>query len=151
MKQSKVKPIMFLMAVITVFSTQAQTKATVQPQSLQPSMPVLSEATKALCKSAESLIEDHLKSIAYDSVAGITDNSAPRETNRQLKVVAATNQVQIQQLHMHSLHCPAIQWSISHTSYTAAAFGCSVASTSNDEFKEKCNRKNWSRSATKSD
>lgn len=151
MNLSKVKSILLLIAVLMGFSTQAQTKASGQMQSVQTSIPVLNESTKAMCKSAESLIEDHLKSIAYDSVAGITDNSAPRETNRQLKVVAATNQILIQQLHMQSLHCPAIQWSISHSAFTSAALNCSLASTSNDEYKEKCNRKNWARTLNKNE
>ena len=151
MKGFKIKSIILLMGLLTGFSTQAQTKATVQPQSLQPSMPALTEATRALCKTAESIIEEQLKSIAYESVAGIGDNSAARETNRQLKVVAATNQLHTQQLHMQSLQCPAIRWNITHTVFISDALGCSLASTSNDEYKEKCNRKNWSRTTNKSE
>jgi hypothetical protein len=145
----KIKSIILCSVIAIGVTAEAQTKAVQQP--IHQPVAAMNEVTKTLCKSAESLIEDHLKSIAYDSVAGITDNSAPRETNRQLKVVAATNQIQIQQLHMQSLQCPAIQWSISHSAFTSAALGCSLASTSNDEYKEKCNRKNWSRTVNKSE
>ena len=145
----KFKSIILSTVIVIGVTAEAQTRTAQQP--IQQPATVLSESTKALCKTAESLIEELLKSIAYESVAGIGDNSAPRETNRQLKVVAATNQLHIQQFHMQSLQCPAIQWSISHSAFTSAALGCSLASTTNDEYKEKCNRKNWARTVNKSE
>jgi hypothetical protein len=145
----KLKSIILSTVIVIGVTAEAQTKTA--QQTIQQPGTVLSESTKALCKTAESLIEELLKSIAYESVAGIGDNSAPRETNRQLKVVAATNQLHIQQFHMQSLQCPAIQWSISYSAFTSAALGCSLASTTNDEYKEKCNRKNWSRTVNKSE
>lgn len=145
----KIKSIILSTVIVIGVTAEAQTRTAQQP--IQQPVTVLSESTKALCKTAESLIEELLKSIAYESVAGIGDNSAPRETIRQLKVVAATNQLHIQQFHMQSMQCPAIQWSISHSAFTSAALGCSLASTTNDEYKEKCNRKNWSRTVNKSE
>ena len=113
-------------------------------QVVQPSAEVL-----RLCKSAEGLLEDGLKAIAYESFAGILDNSAPRETNRQLKIVAATTGIQVQQAHLQSLGCPALLLPITHAPYISAAISCSLAK--GDEIKEKCDRKSWVRSQSKPD
>jgi phosphoserine aminotransferase len=110
MKNFKFKFFYVILCSTTVFTVQAQTKPAQQP--IQQPVAVISESTKALCKTAELIIEESLTTISNETISGIADNSAPRETNRQLRVVAATNQILIQQLHMQSLQCPAIQKSI---------------------------------------
>lgn len=110
-------------------------------------VPPPSAEVMRLCKSSESLIEDALKAIAFENVAGILDNSAPRETNRQLRVLAATGSIQIQQAHMQELRCAPIVLPISHLYYSSAALACALAK--GDEAK--CDRKAWVRAEPKSE
>lgn len=149
--RNKIRNLTLSVAILSVFVV-----ANAQPKNISPSsnvspQVVLSENTKSLCRASEGYIEENLKSIAYENISGIGDNSAPRETNRQLKINAAGNQITNQLIHMQSLQCPAIQWSITHTVFTSYAIECSLAVTRNEDYKEKCNRKNWTRTPPKSE
>ena len=139
---------MMFLAVSCVHSQPKNTSSTSTGVFVHSQM---TEAARALCKNAESLIEDSLKTIAYENTSGMGDNSAPRETNRQLRIVAASNVIYTQQLHMQSLQCPSIQWSISYLPFTSFALTCSLAIARNEDYKEKCNRKSWSRENGKSE
>jgi hypothetical protein len=119
--------------------------ATAKPSTVVEASP----ETLRLCKLAEGQIEDALKAIAFEGVAGILDNSAPRESNRQLRITAATMNIQVQQIHMNSLGCPAIQWTLAPSIYGTAPMACALAS--GESTKEKCDRKLWVRTALKLD
>lgn len=131
--------------VVFFFATSVTAQTNTRQAAAQAASP--NAEVLRLCKSVEGLIEDGLKAIAYESFSGILDNSAPRETNRQLKIVAATTGIQIHQAHMQSLGCPPILTPLTHTPYVSAALTCSLAK--GDESKEKCDRKSWVRTQPK--
>jgi len=114
-----------------------------------PTQNNLSENSKVLCQASESFIEEGLKTIAFENVSGIMDNSAPREANRQLKIVAAGNFITSQLIHMQTLQCPPLQWSISHSVFVSSALECSLAISRSEDYKDKCNRKNWIKNIAK--
>jgi hypothetical protein len=138
--------------VLTFFTTSvvAQTKPAPKSPNSQAAPSVQREPRENLCRNAESLIEEDLKIIALETVFERNDDSALRATNYKLEINAAYQRIQIQQFHMQSLQCPAIQWTLSPSFYMSFAVDCYRAQSKGDS-KFQCDKKNWIQKANKTE
>jgi len=114
---------------------QGQTKPAGKSQPVEPASP--------LCAETAELIEDALKEMALGRYGALGDNSAPRESNRQLRVVAASTTITNLLLQRQSLGCPAYTKSLSPDAYRVAAAECSLATGSSAAAK--CVTSSWRR------
>jgi hypothetical protein len=76
------------------------------------------------CKGFADAIDGRMKMAAYDYSDGLMDNSAPRETNRQLRLALAMTEIGIQVQLMGQHKCPPINKPINIDTYFASAIEC---------------------------
>lgn len=84
----------------------------------------LDQKPAADCKQFVEAIDATLKLAASDYSEGFLDNSAPRETNRQLRLALAMSQINANIQLMSENKCPAISEPIDVAVYFAAAIEC---------------------------
>lgn len=90
------------------------------------------------------------KTLAQLSIDGVGDNSAPRETNRQLRILNRTLQKQMTLQLMLANHCSSLpdQADISGD-YMVNALECETAllRRSNDDLPGECDKSKWQKSS----
>lgn len=101
-------------------------------------------APDPLCDRIQAGIEVALKEIAYNSLSGFLDNSAPRETNRQTKINGYWQSIEVQLLHANALRCPAPTRLLVWDAYKRAALFCYTEERAS-RGREACDRNSWLR------
>lgn len=103
----------------------------------------------ALCSRLSDRIESVIKEISFESAAGIGDSSTPRETARQLRIVADYSALQLALSQQQAAKCKPFVEAVSGNEYSSAATKCARASQSTsrtyDEIDTACDRKAWRR------
>jgi hypothetical protein len=112
----------------------------------------LAANSHAGCKELAAAIADSEKAIAGQFSQGIGDDSAPRETTRQLRVSNELAAIQINLVLMERQKCPLPTDPVdTHgTVYLSPALDCARITMSGTpaEAKEACNTSNWKRAKT---
>lgn len=125
-------------------SKQTQQKVGAQNRGQVGSAAVIPD--EGLCKALDALIEDSLKTVAFESNSGTFDDSAARETNRQLRAIAAYAQLQMQLMHMQMIKCEAPVRILDPKAFNDHAISCVIAQrASARDAKERCDRTLWQR------
>lgn len=103
------------------------------------------------CKELTAAVEASQKELAFQHVDGLLDNSAARETNRQLRSLNELQAIRANLVLMQSARCamPAQPIDSSGSEFISAALDCKLAIEKNgvqaDEAKVACKRSDWSR------
>ena len=97
-----------------------------------------------VCEALATEVESSLKELAYYSVNGNFDDSAPRETNRKLQKVVAANLIQANLALMQANKCAMPRLPIYESAYRSAALKCLTAEQT-DTAAPECIRTKWSR------
>lgn len=100
---------------------------------------------EGLCRALDALIEDGLKTIALETSGGSLDDSAPRESNRQLRSIAAHMQVQIQLTQMQMLRCAPPVRVLDPKAFNDQAIGCAISQRTSVKTAERCDKSLWQR------
>lgn len=108
-----------------------------------------SSYAETICDRLSDRIESAIKEISYETFSGIGDNSAPREANRQLKIIAGYNALQLTVLQQQAAKCKPYLEPVNGVEYKNDALKCTQASASAsrtyDEIEQVCARKSWKR------
>ena len=98
---------------------------------------------QVLCDVYNNVYEGANKTIASVEAEGTFDNSAPRETNRQLKVLneRILQLIVIQQMHAHGCKIP--KTTSSGVGYTVDATKCSTERIMGNIGAPECDQTNW--------
>jgi len=99
-------------------------------------------AQKVDCASLNSQFESSNKELSYLNTSGLTDDSAPRETNRQLKAVNERLAQSMVLDRMIQAKCALPSQLSDDVYYWKPAFDCAMARGDAD-IKEKCDRSKW--------
>ena len=97
------------------------------------------------CDALATEVEASVKELAYYSVNGAFDDSAPRETNRKLQKVVASNLIQANLALMQANKCTLPKLPIYESAYRSAALKCLSAEQPKDGVAPECVRTKWSR------
>ena len=103
------------------------------------------------CKELAAAIEASQKELAFQHVDALLDNSAPRETNRQLRALNELQAIRANLVLMQSAKCPMSTDPIDSggSQFISAAVDCKLAMEKNgiqaDETKAACKRSDWAR------
>jgi hypothetical protein len=101
-------------------------------------------AQSALCKQLDAHIQREEKDIAAEIASGMGDNSAPRETTRQLRISNSWSAIHVAMVNMQANHCPPIGRDISDTTYIVAALACATDRLAGaTSSPPSCNRTDW--------
>jgi hypothetical protein len=104
-------------------------------------------AAQQTCANYESAIDTGLKFIALEKAEGIGDNSAPRETNRQLKIANELAVIQANLALLIASKCPPPARSLNTSAYFLPAMKCSTARMKGEQKPAACELKDWKRDA----
>lgn len=109
-----------------------------------------SAMAQSICAPISESIENRLKKIASELYGeGMTDNSAPRETNRLLRVQNEIGMISVEVNLMAQNKCPPLKEPIDAAYYASTAMQCGIKTrmaTDKTSVVEECNRKKWTRS-----
>jgi len=101
------------------------------------------------CEQLGAAVEDGVMELTFIRVDGVTDNSAARETNRQLQKVVVTNLMQMHLTLMAANKCPLPKTTFSDGAYYLDALNCSTAllkaKQSDKDMPPECDRRKWVR------
>ena len=101
-------------------------------------------AQSQLCQQFDSQIRLAEQNIASEFAEGIGDNSAPRATNRELRVNTYWTQIHVNLVQAQSNRCPPITRVISGSHYLSAALTCATdRMRSGGTTPDSCKRSNW--------
>jgi hypothetical protein len=102
------------------------------------------------CEALAGAIEGGLKALSFISANGMGDNSAARESNRQLEKVVETNLMQMNLGLLQANRCPAPKGPLVDNVYYLDALKCSNALMRGRNENDKnnppeCDRSKWKR------
>lgn len=97
------------------------------------------------CDALAAEVEASVKELAFYSIDGSFDDSAPRETNRKLQKVIASNLIQSNLSLMQANKCPMPKLPVYESAYRSAALKCFTAEKPKDGLAPECIRTNWTR------
>lgn len=97
------------------------------------------------CSAFEGLIDGSLKNMALEVAMGIGDNSAPRETNRLLRINNELQSINAYLTLMTQNKCPPVKYAISAAPYSIQAAECRLATLNSEDKSPACDMKNWQR------
>jgi hypothetical protein len=110
---------------------------------------VKSQAPQDVCERLSAAVEDGVKELSQIRVDGLTDDSAPRETNRQLEKVITTNLMQMHLTLMQANKCTLPKTTFYDTAYYTDALSCATARlkarADDKETPPDCVRSKWTR------
>jgi hypothetical protein len=115
------KVVVLLAVIFTLFSSQAN--------------------AETLCQQLENSIEPTIKAVAMIKAGGFSDNSAPRETSRQIQV---NNELQLISMHLTLLaqnKCPPRSTPVDPSIYMMDALECATATGKGREVA--CDMRTW--------
>lgn len=103
-----------------------------------------------VCENLGTAIESGMKELSFIRVDGAADNSAARESNRQLEKVVVTNLMQLNIGLMQANRCNLPKTPFSDSAYYLSALSCSNALLKaqldrSSESPVECDRSKWSR------
>lgn len=138
----------FVLILISYASSDA---ASLPPDPSNPS-----SSSSSLCSQYKDEIELSLQNIASENASSVADNSAPRETYRQLKINNELHRVSINLELMQKNACSVSGLTIPHRAYAVSAMDCQAANsdrllnamrngTVQADAPVDCDRKNWER------
>jgi hypothetical protein len=96
-----------------------------------------------VCQQFEWQIRTAEMNLAAELADGFGDNSAPRETNRQLRYANSWASVQTHLGLMAANKCPLFSRPITATTYLTAALECATARLKAEKDSPKCRRNLW--------
>jgi hypothetical protein len=102
-------------------------------------------AQQGPCDALAGEVEASVKELAYYSINGTLDDSAPRETNRKLQKVVASNLIQSNLVLMQANKCPMPKLPIYESAYRSAALKCFTAEQPKEGIALECVRTKWTR------
>jgi hypothetical protein len=107
--------------------------------------PAVRAQGNALCSQLDSHIRQEQKLIASETAQGFGDNSAPRETSRQLRISNSWAAISVAMLNMQANRCPALGRDVSDVAYLIPAMNCATdrMRASPSSRPESCNLENW--------
>jgi hypothetical protein len=102
------------------------------------------------CDNLAAAVESGAKELSFIRVDGAADNSAARESNRQLQKVVATNLMQMNLSLMQANRCNLPRVPFSDSSYYLSALSCSTALLKSQlnqvsDSPAECDRSKWTR------
>jgi hypothetical protein len=102
---------------------------------------------QAVCDRLNANIESNLKDLAFERTSGLIDNSAPRETNRQLKASSALAAIQLTINQQQIAKCKPYVEPVTGKEYEAAASKCYLAfqTGQKESIKDACDRSIWAK------
>jgi hypothetical protein len=100
---------------------------------------------QSACDALSAEVEASVKELSYYSVDGTFDDSAPRETNRKLQKVVASNLIQSNLALMQANKCPMPRQPIYESAYRSAALKCLNAEQPKEGVAAECIRTKWTR------
>lgn len=100
-------------------------------------------AQSVLCRQLEGQIRLAEMNMAAEFAEGVGDNSAPRETTRQLRIGNQWAAVQAHLATMQANSCAPISRAISGSRYIGAALACSTDRLRGQSNPESCKRSTW--------
>ena len=156
----KAAVVIFASAIaLNAVTASAQKKPAATPDAPSAGAP-LGESTVAACNAFLLSIDNNLKAIAAEDSDGFMDNSAPRETNRQLRMIGLRQSNQIALMQMSSMRCSLPTDLLSDNAYSVAAMVCAMSKRANaatvsmggkvspdktQETESQCDRSKWPR------
>jgi hypothetical protein len=101
------------------------------------------------CDKLAAAFESGVKELSFIRSEGVPDNSAARETNRQLEKVVTTNIMQMHLTLMQANKCTLPTANISDVDYYIDALSCTTAMLKappgEKEMPPECDRSKWTR------
>ena len=104
-----------------------------------------SKSPSGVCEGLAAEVDASLKELAYYSIDGTFDDSAPRETNRKLQKVIASNLIQANLTLMQANKCALPKLPIYENAYRSAALKCFTVDQPKDGVAPECIRSKWVR------
>lgn len=95
------------------------------------------------CETLSAAVDDQIKKAASTFAEGITDNSAPRATMRELQIANSLSLVRINLDLMVQNKCPARKSPVDPMIYLSDALACEVALQKGDKEPAACKRDTW--------
>ena len=105
------------------------------------------QGQQTVCDSLAASVEEGVKDLSHYRFDGAFDNSAVRETNRQLQKVVTTNLIQANLTLMQANKCVLPKLPINDYAYRSAALKCATSTKPKDEVAPECVRPNWTRNS----
>lgn len=103
----------------------------------------LSVRAQSNCQDFETAIDGDTKGIALIMAEGLGDNSAPRQTNRNLDINSKFQLININlQLQIQN-KCPVRKTSINPMVYIGEALDCNLARLKGEKDSPTCDTRNW--------
>lgn len=102
-----------------------------------------SSVAQQQCSTFEGAIDVSLKNMALEEAMGIGDNSAPRETNRLLRMNNELQAINAHLMLMAQNKCPPIRYTLSTAPYRIQAAECKLATLKGEDKPPACEMKNW--------
>jgi hypothetical protein len=102
-------------------------------------------AQPGACDALAAEVEASVKELAYYSIDGTFDDSAPREANRKLQKVVASNLIQSNLALMQGNKCQMPKQPIYESAYRSSALKCFTAEKPKEGVAPECIRTNWTR------
>lgn len=99
--------------------------------------------SQTLCEECEKSIDHSLKLIASYYADGIADDSAPRETSRQLKMNNEYFKIMINLQLMESNNCKPINHTLNYTKYLKDAIECATQKLMGNYDSPECDINSW--------
>jgi hypothetical protein len=103
------------------------------------------QGPQANCETLAAAVEAGVRDLAFYSIDGTFDNSAVRETNRQLQKVVASNLIQANLTLMQANRCALPRLPVDEGAYRSAALKCFTATKPKDGVAPECVRPTWTR------
>lgn len=104
-------------------------------------------APKAICVDLAKSIDASAKEMSKAEMSGFGDDSAPRETNRQLEINNQLLLIQMNLSLMSQYRCQLPRHSIQVNDYMVNALSCRTAQMGGDYKSPKCDLATWVRDA----
>ena len=98
---------------------------------------------QAACADLSKAVEFQLKKAASSSAEGITDNSAPRATLRELRISNSLALVGMNLTLMAQNKCPPRQKPVNPMIYFGEALDCEIATQKGEKDSPRCKMDTW--------
>lgn len=95
------------------------------------------------CDALNSTVEDQIKKAASTVADGITDNSAPRATMRELQIANSLSLIRINLDLMAQNKCPSRKIPVDPMIYLGEALDCELALRKGENDPVACKRESW--------
>lgn len=96
-----------------------------------------------VCADFDTAIDSSLKSIALEKARGIGDDSAPRETNRRVRISNELAMIQMNLSLMAQNKCAPLRSPINDSGYMSNAMECITARMQDQTSPPACEFKEW--------